>query len=353
MGCGLQAVQKLIAGIFVVTICAQAMADNKADAKKHFKAGNALYLAEDYAGAAVEFEESVRLYPNKNGLFNLANCYKALHRYGEALAVLARLKKELGHTLDDEIQEKAEQLAQDMRAIVAKLEIRVSPSGATVVLDGREVGTSPIAAALIVGPGEHEIVVSLEGHETERRVVRLVSGESREAVFSLEETATVSTAPPANIAESSSTQQEQHLTTQPESAAEPKPSHDSEVGRGGLSPWFWVGLAGTVATGATAGVFLGMAANKHDDLKGVNNDLRTLNEDPNDADYDADFNSLHSDGEKAADKTDLYSKLAIGFGIGAGAFAVLTIVALSVDLSGGESEKPEVSAAPGGIVVRF
>ncbi len=339
----LRAVGILLAGICFSSVAVPAVASDKAEARKHFEAGNALYVAEDFAGAAVEFEESVGLYPTKNGLFNLANCKKALHRYGEALAALDRMKKELGNKLDAQMREKVEQLDKDIRALVGTLEIRVSQAGAAVKVDGREVGSSPLAEPLIVGPGKHVIEVSSRGHKTEKRTVRLVSGGKEVEEFTLTATTPETQAPPVAIVEEPTEEQQQ---------PEEEP-FEPEEDEGGLSPLLWVGLAGTVALGATAGVFFGVSSSKFKDLEAVNSDLNDLNEPPVEADYGTQYNALYKDGEKAADKVDRFSKLAIGFGIGAGAFAVLTIVALGVDLSEDESEEPTVSAAPGGIIVSF
>ncbi|MBW2277998.1 MAG: hypothetical protein JRF63_10925, partial [Deltaproteobacteria bacterium] len=71
----------------MLTITLNAAADDGAiaEAKTHFQTGVALLKAENYTGAAVEFEASVALYPTANVIFNLANCYQALHRYADAL----------------------------------------------------------------------------------------------------------------------------------------------------------------------------------------------------------------------------------------------------------------------------
>ena len=56
------------------------MAQDKAEAEKHFKAGLTLQKADDFDAAAAAFEKSISLYATKGGLYNLANCYRALHR---------------------------------------------------------------------------------------------------------------------------------------------------------------------------------------------------------------------------------------------------------------------------------
>jgi len=106
--------------LFAVAECALAQSP-KIEAKQHFDAGNALVENEDYSAAAAEFEVSVSLYATKMGLFNLANCYKALNRYGDALEALARLEREFAGKLGD--------LADEVASLKATIEGMVGPTG--------------------------------------------------------------------------------------------------------------------------------------------------------------------------------------------------------------------------------
>ena len=70
--------------VAVLVACASwsALAGGKEEAKQLFDAGLKLMHLDDFSGASANFERSVALYPTQNSLFNLANCYKALQRYG-------------------------------------------------------------------------------------------------------------------------------------------------------------------------------------------------------------------------------------------------------------------------------
>ena len=83
----------IVLSVLLINPVAADDAGNKKEAQQHFKTATRLYKVEDYDGAVSEFEASVRLYPTKNGYFNLANCYKALHRYHEALAAVDKLER--------------------------------------------------------------------------------------------------------------------------------------------------------------------------------------------------------------------------------------------------------------------
>ncbi len=151
-------------------------ADNKVEAKKHFKAGVVLFKAENFAGAAVEFEESGKLFKTKGALFNLANCYKALRRYAEVLATLKLLEGEFKGTLSKEMLGGVKQLRDEINSITGDLRVKVNRDGAEIYVDDELVGKSPLPRPLLLGPGYHVLRVEMKGMETYSRKVKLISG---------------------------------------------------------------------------------------------------------------------------------------------------------------------------------
>jgi PEGA domain len=174
--------------VAVVVTCASwsAIAGDKEEAKQLFDAGLKLMHLDDFAGASANFERSVALYPTQNSLFNLANCYKALQRYGDALAVIERLKRDFADKLKPEIKEAVEREQQDIQSLVARLTLRTVPADVTIKIDGKDVGQGPTLGPMLLGPGEHEIEAARPGHRSERRAVKLVSGVDRTEKFVLQ-----------------------------------------------------------------------------------------------------------------------------------------------------------------------
>jgi len=152
------------------------LAGDKEQAKQLFDAGLKLMRLDDFAGASANFERSVALYPTQNSLFNLANCYKAMQRYGDALNVLARLRRQFGDKLKPEIKEATDRQEREIQSLVARLTIRTVPTDAMVKIDGRELGTGLTLGALMLGPGDHQIEATRPGYQDVRRSIQLVSG---------------------------------------------------------------------------------------------------------------------------------------------------------------------------------
>lgn len=160
----------------VACISASAWAGGKEEAKRLFDAGLNLMKAEDFAGAAANFERSVSLFPTQNSLFNLANCYRATHRYGEALDTLERLQRDFGKTLKPEIQAGAIRQQSEIRALAVRLTLEVSPADASVTVDGKAIGPGPTRGPLVLGPGEHTVEATRADYQVLRQTVQLVSG---------------------------------------------------------------------------------------------------------------------------------------------------------------------------------
>ena len=177
---------------------ATARADDKTDAESQFRAGVSLQKVEDFESAIAAYDSSLRLYPTKSALFNLANCLKATHRYVEALEAFERLEAEYGPTLDESMRGPAEIQRAELRNLIGTLRLRVVPSGAEVLIDGLAVGHSPLPAPLRLGLGDHEIHVRLEGFEPLRRTLNVAASESVELELELQpRTEPKQSAPPA------------------------------------------------------------------------------------------------------------------------------------------------------------
>lgn len=146
-------------------------ADHKREAEKHFRAGVSLQKAEDYQSAITAFESSLRLYPTKGALFNLANCLRATHRYPEALDRLQRLESEF--VLEEPMLSTVNMQVAELENLTATLLVEVHQPGAEVFVNGRSLGHTPLAGPVRLGLGDHEVRVVLDGFQTETLTVNL------------------------------------------------------------------------------------------------------------------------------------------------------------------------------------
>ncbi len=213
-----------------------AQGSDKANAQKHFKAGVSLQKVEDFEAAIAAFESSLRLYPSKGAMFNLANCLRATHRYGEALGVLQRLDLAYGQTLDPTMRAAVDQQIEELRNLTASLVVQVDQAGAEVRVDGKVIGEAPFAKELRLSPGSHTLEVRLEGYEPAKIEVELAPRQQATQTITLER---ASSTPPAPT------------TTPPTGTAPGPPPTPPDEGSGALGTTGWI--TGVVGLAALAG----------------------------------------------------------------------------------------------------
>ena len=286
--------------------------DNKAKAKKHFESGVDFMKTEDFDSAAAEFERSVELFPTKSGLFNLANCYKGLQRYGKALTTIRTLHREFGDVLEGDFKQGVDAFEKTLAGMVAELIVEVDRDGATVEVDGEKIGVSPLADPLLLSPGKHEVTVRLEGYTYDVQKVKLLARDGQSLSF---------TGKIFVGEQDPSTEDGEPVVT------------ESEKARGRPSALFWTGAAGTVVAGVLSGVFFGLRGNAEDDFNSAQNKWTDLSEEEQ---ASSAGDGPWKDMKTAGENYDQYNTVAIVSAVAAGVFAVSSVVILVTDLKDGD-----------------
>jgi hypothetical protein len=220
-------------------------------ARKHFAQGLKLYKDGDFDAALVQFDRAYAVKANFKVLYNIAQCYFELHQYVEARDTLSRYLKDGAGSIDAERQSTVEGDLAELQRRIAHLKLSVNVSGATVYVDGKKAGVTPLSAAIDVNEGQRTISVETPDRGSKQRVVRVAGGE--EQAISLDFETTPSVAPVAATGPTTA----RPLRTEPR----------------GLGAGFWVTGIGALALGAGAGVtgYLALKAQhtRDDDLKRV------------------------------------------------------------------------------------
>ncbi len=132
-------------------------------AKTAYDSARLLYRAGDFAGSLLQFDRAYDLSSDPRLLWNIAVCEKNLRRYARAVKAIERYQAEGGTRLSEEDRTDAAYLIKALRSFVATLTIHVSEPGADIFIDGERVGTSPLAAPLLVDMGARRIQASKKG----------------------------------------------------------------------------------------------------------------------------------------------------------------------------------------------
>lgn len=167
---------------------------NKIEAEEHFKKGVILMQQENWEGALVEFEESLKLYPTKSALFNKGMCLKALHRYIEALTIFEEYLERYGNEIDDARRKEVLENIEEIRALIGKLELVVNVDGAQIYINDKKVGESPLKEPIILASGVYKLRVERSGYETYQREIEIIAGKTKSLevhLIKLKETGTL------------------------------------------------------------------------------------------------------------------------------------------------------------------
>lgn len=152
------------------------LAERERQATEHFMRGVKLTQEKAWDAALAEFEESIKLLPKKSAVRNAAICLRELQRYDEALLMWERLVRDFGAKLTPEDRNQADQAIAELKTLTGYLVITSNVADATVVVNGRERGRTPLKENVLVPIGTSIVKVSKEGYATFEGRPRVVAG---------------------------------------------------------------------------------------------------------------------------------------------------------------------------------
>lgn len=166
----------LLAALVVTVAPPSAWAQDGDEAATAFREGLRQFGAEDYAGARASFERAYRAQPNVRVLANIADCQAHEGNIAEAVMTYRRFLADAADDVPAAARRLVERRVADLRAQVCDLRVTVEPAGATILVDGAEIGTAPLPEPVAISSGEHRVQARLAGHETVTRTVQAREG---------------------------------------------------------------------------------------------------------------------------------------------------------------------------------
>ncbi len=159
-----RAIVAIAATVAAGTHAGRARADDVADeADLQFRIAAEKYQAGDYRTALEHFLASNRLAPNRNGLFNIARCYEALHEYPDGYRYYVRAAQ--GET-DAGARSRIDEAMKRIAANVAILTVVTDPPGATIYLDRKDLGQRGAGPQTFgLAPGTFRVIAEAPGYE--------------------------------------------------------------------------------------------------------------------------------------------------------------------------------------------
>jgi tetratricopeptide (TPR) repeat protein len=151
--------------------------DASSRAEALFREGNTLVAQQRWAEAEAKFLAAWELSPTYDIAANLGHTQYRMGKFSDAAERLNFALRNWPVTGKREARELAAQRLEELRKVVASVRVTVSTPGATVFVDGRAAGTSPIEHEIFVQPGTRTIEAKLAGHNDAKRVVEAEKGQ--------------------------------------------------------------------------------------------------------------------------------------------------------------------------------
>ena len=122
-------------------------ATDQAEAKRHVALAAKLFKQRLYEPAVVEYEAAFKLTHRAPELERMAECQRALNQLGAAVDTYTDLLALPGAKLSDREKKAIQKILGELGAQTGSIELTASQPGVTVSIDGRPVGTTPLAAS--------------------------------------------------------------------------------------------------------------------------------------------------------------------------------------------------------------
>jgi hypothetical protein len=176
----------LTVALCLLSAVASAQTAPEAEARAHFDRGVVLANGRAFAEAVAEFNRAYELSHSYTVLYNLGQAYIGMGHPIYALDALSRFLDEGGQQVPAATRAQVEATMGQQRRRIATIEIRVSLPGATIWLDGVEIGKSPLPTPYRVVAGPHEIAAALPGHSPWSQRLTLAGQEQKTVEIGLE-----------------------------------------------------------------------------------------------------------------------------------------------------------------------
>lgn len=227
-------------------------------AHEHFSLGVKLYAEGEFGPALAQFQRAYAARPHYRVLYNIAQCNFELREYVGARGALRGYLAEGGAAvLDVEQRARVEADIAELGRRIAEIDVRSNVRGAVVYIDGRRIGTTPLAKPVEVSEGPRSLSVESSALGAKQRSLLLVGGERQAITVNFELVATPPSAPPL-------------LERSPR---EPRPPSSAP----GLGAGFWIAGVGALLLAGGGGATGYLALRAQDERRA---DLRRPNNEP-------------------------------------------------------------------------
>ena len=246
----------------------------KQEAGKLFQDGNKLYTRGDIKGALEKFIKARKLFPSFKLDLNIATCLYDMGRHADAARELERFLDKAEKAPPAIIKEAHIKLSK-LRRSLSSIKVGCNEEGATIVIDGKEVGQTPLSRRFYLRPGPHELKLIKEGFSFVNKELNLKVDEHRDLVITMKKSGAEPTPAPSPAPKPAveTVDKDDKGTAKQEVDLNLAKSPSPKPGASASSPiykkwWFWSAI-GVVVAGATVGMAVGLQPGEAEPVGGT------------------------------------------------------------------------------------
>jgi len=165
------------------------------EAKAAYDSGRLLFEDGDSPGALAKFSHAYDVSHDARLLWNMASCEKELRHYARAAALIGRYLQEGGDRISASQRKSALETQTALSAFYASVKLSGAPDGASVFVDGTQVGQTPLTEPLLLDLGTRALRIEQPGFEPFEQNVEIAGGGELDVPVTLTPVPVLSVAP--------------------------------------------------------------------------------------------------------------------------------------------------------------
>ncbi len=165
------------------------------EARVLYKHGVELYESGAYPAALAELERANLLAPSFRIQYSIGLVHVQMGNFASALAAFDAYLAAGGTQIPKPRRTEVDKRVAELRAKVAMLTIEANVAGTQIAIDDVVLGTTPLAAPIVVNAGRHRIAATIAGYEGETKDVSAAGTERVTVKFELKATPPVEPPP--------------------------------------------------------------------------------------------------------------------------------------------------------------
>jgi hypothetical protein len=166
------------------------------EAKAAYDSGRLLFEDGDSPGALAKFSHAYDVSHDARLLWNMASCEKELRHYARAAALIGRYLQEGGDRIPAAQRKSALETQTALTAFYVSVKLSGAPDGASVFVDGTQVGQTPLTEPLLLDLGTRALRLEQTGFVPFQKNVEIAGGGELEVQVTLTPVPEVTVAPP-------------------------------------------------------------------------------------------------------------------------------------------------------------